>query len=668
MDNQISDKKPVARYEPGELERTRKNLGNIDKEEALRMIKTLGGEIGVEKSAPIDMSKMPKKPKIYGSRMVDSRPISRETEVIKPQNKKQIYSLPEIDQRVRSNMDEIMIEQGIKVKPNFLTAFINWALNRKDIISHDFITSSLNLYITNTSRFVEIVKSLISNATDHTKKQIDKNNTLYYRTLKKINTFDTDLILKLYNQIHKHASDASIRTIQTLTKELFKLLYCLYFLGEGRIPAVLKQLTADILTKKNINQDAIQTQEREASSLWIFIYHQVYRGMYPVMLRLCCKEITPFTTFYTAESSNILKFLELTKFDVLLPEKEQPKESKKEEQEKKRMTAEEERELYEQKSRMELFDKGISILNTMFPEAGWDNLAKMPDMYPYFEPLYDFAEGFDFISPENPLQITVILIRILDDFFTACRYINFVPDEQIQLTLGTSDVQALIDSWGGYLSVLFERHYLQSLREIVNNVDAKIDYTESQFGGRLLSNLFWYAKNQFLPLLRFDLKFLDKPKADSVLKPIYLQVPNIRKAFEEIIKRAEKVYASNPQGANDESDIGALKLWTHYNFPMSNIISRRLDVLLGGKNSPNTNKLNLLKYTACILSVLDWWINDPNSPAYAKNAACPFRKDTDGHPQFNTPTMENVDYLFAKHLRNKKKTAQTEQPNKTKQS
>ena len=26
------------------------------------------------------------------------------------------------------------------------------------------------------------------------------------------------------------------------------------------------------------------------------------------------------------------------------------------------------------------------------------------------------------------------------------------------------------------------------------------------------------------------------------------------------------------------------------------------------------------------------------------------------------------DYLFAKHLRNKKKTAQTEQPNKTKQS
>ena len=42
--DQFNNKKPAAIYEPGELERTRKNLGNIDKDEALKMIKTLGGE------------------------------------------------------------------------------------------------------------------------------------------------------------------------------------------------------------------------------------------------------------------------------------------------------------------------------------------------------------------------------------------------------------------------------------------------------------------------------------------------------------------------------------------------------------------------------------------------------------------------------------------------
>jgi hypothetical protein len=279
----------------------------------------------------------------------------------------------------------------------------------------------------------------------------------------------------------------------------------------------------------------------------------------------------------------------------------------------------------------------------------------MPDMYPYFEPLYDFTEGFDFISPQNPMQITAILIRILDDFFTGCRYITFTPDDQLQLLLGTSEVQGLIDSWGQYLTVLFDRNYLSSIKELVNSVDAKTDYTETQFGGRVLSNIYWYAKNQFLPYLRFDLKFLDRPKSDGMLKPIFRQVPNIRKAFEEIVKRAEAIYAQTPDMANDSNEIGAIKLWNHYHFPMPNIVSKRLDILLGGKNSSRTNNLNLLKYTSCVLSVLDWWINDTNSPAYAKPAAFPFRKDSDGHPQFNVPTRTNVDSLFVKHLRNRKK-------------
>lgn len=125
-----------------------------------------------------------------------------------------------------------------------------------------------------------------------------------------------------------------------------------------------------------------------------------------------------------------------------------------------------------------------------------------------------------------------------------------------------------------------------------------------------------------------------------------------------MIGRPMAIYAQNPSAANDNSDIGAIKLWNHYHFPMPNTISRRLDVLLGGRNSPKTNNLNLLKYTACVLSVLDWWLNDANSPAYANPASCPFRKDPDGHPQFTTPVMSNVDSIFAKHIRNRKKASQ----------
>ncbi|MBQ4331227.1 MAG: hypothetical protein IJC31_05260, partial [Spirochaetaceae bacterium] len=47
-------KKPVYKYEPGELDKTRKNLGFIEADEAKKMVQVLGGEVGLEKSAPVD--------------------------------------------------------------------------------------------------------------------------------------------------------------------------------------------------------------------------------------------------------------------------------------------------------------------------------------------------------------------------------------------------------------------------------------------------------------------------------------------------------------------------------------------------------------------------------------------------------------------------------------
>ncbi|MDR2363079.1 MAG: hypothetical protein LBD65_01510, partial [Spirochaetaceae bacterium] len=42
--------KKNAIYAPGELDRLRKKLGNIDAEEAKRVAQILGGEVGIERS------------------------------------------------------------------------------------------------------------------------------------------------------------------------------------------------------------------------------------------------------------------------------------------------------------------------------------------------------------------------------------------------------------------------------------------------------------------------------------------------------------------------------------------------------------------------------------------------------------------------------------------
>jgi len=61
--------KPEAKWEPGTLDQTRRNIGPIDEYEAKRMIQKLGGEIYTEKSAPIDYSALPKA-KEYSKRVV----------------------------------------------------------------------------------------------------------------------------------------------------------------------------------------------------------------------------------------------------------------------------------------------------------------------------------------------------------------------------------------------------------------------------------------------------------------------------------------------------------------------------------------------------------------------------------------------------------------------
>ena len=57
---------------------------------------------------------------------------------------------------------------------------------------------------------------------------------------------------------------------------------------------------------------------------------------------------------------------------------------------------------------------------------------------------------------------------------------------------------------------------------------------------------------------------------------------------------------------------------------------------------------NLLKYTLCFISVLDWWINNPDSPAYATNPMHIYRVSAvDGKPQFSVEERNDQNKLFA---------------------
>ena len=99
---------------------------------------------------------------------------------------------------------------------------------------------------------------------------------------------------------------------------------------------------------------------------------------------------------------------------------------------------------------------------------------------------------------------------------------------------------------------------------------------------------------------------------------------------------------------------GAPNILERYNFDIPNVVSKRVDVLLGGRKSKNGTNLNLLKYTLSVIFVLDWWINDENSPAYEIDNEIPYRISLDdGSPVFSVPLRSDQNNLFIKSVKSR---------------
>ncbi|MCR4940731.1 MAG: hypothetical protein K5930_11605 [Treponemataceae bacterium] len=673
-DNQLRSSRPKAVYEPGELEKTRRNLGILDADEAQELMRKLGGEIGVEKSASFDESKMPSRTRTYVSRRASSgssssssvssssssgyssdssssKSYSSATSYEKKKNASRDV-LPNLSSKIRQAMDEILVMNRIKPKLGFFSQLINRAFNRGDRVTEEFLTDQLAVHMKNIHTFYESVARLVDRTNDDYKSKIQQDKSTYFQTLKVITTWDEKPLLTEYQKIRASNLDVTVQKLIPIVREIYAFLYRLYFLGAERVSQYIKRLVADIAKQQNMSEsEQMQSIERNASSSWIYLHEHCMKGLYPLLMRMCCSDLVLYPDMMKSESSNILSFIGMTKYDVVFPDKDDDVIAQSQAETENKSEKDEVLRAREKKYKDQIV-QGINILDIMFPSSGWREINKLPDMFAYFHGLYKFKEGLNYLSPENPLLITMILLRISEDFLSGCRNVNFQLDGELRSIIEGQNLQEFMDSWAEYREVLFDRNYMSFMRDYVNNMYANLDYAKTQFGRRNMSNLQWYAHNQFLPLLKFELKFLDKQEADHILPPLYRQVSMLRELFAEIIERAENALQTEGEEAYKDEALGVLNLWGPYVFALSTPVSKRLDVLLGGKQSKQANNLNLLKYTSAVLAVLDWWINNKASPAYTvSDPENVYRHDEEGVPIFSVKPMDNVNDFFSENIK-----------------
>ena len=647
--------KPRKYLEPGEIDKTRRNIGPIDPEEAAAMTKILGGEVLTEKGSgfsnadPIRRKKpFAKNSKIpSGGNKFGFVPENNTSESTSTLVRRNSY-LPDIDGKEWAKMDRLMKSPSYGIRPNYgLFGFIEkFTRNGKEKVNKSYGDHMMKSAIEHMQAFITSVKTIIQLAPDTYKSKIAADPALKFKLLRTVGAWTLRELKVAQIDLESRMNDLTITSLITFTRSLYKQLVTIFYLGDERIANMFKEIFQDICMYPKIEKEKFSALTKTAITEWFFINARIVKETYPLLMRMCSPTFDSYPHFFSAKITNILQFVGISRFDILVPERKKKPEENVEVQEKKEEKPAPKKNGPGQMN--QIVQAGIELLERLFPEAGFSKLDTMPDLYPYMDPIYDFDDGYNMLSPENPMQVVVVLLKILEDLFQGCRNIKFNVEADESLNNEKDNFTEAMNDFSLYREDLYDKHYNEHLKTFVNELYTKSDYGNTQYGKRLMSSILWETKYNFLPHFKFDQLLLERPTNDSKYRPLFFRTDFLRKIFTTLAARIDK--ASESKG----SVLGILNPWDRYVFDIPNPISKRLDVLLGAKKTENSaaTNANLLKYVLCILAVLDWWVNNEESPAYkTKNSAVYRISEKDGGPAFSVPMRTDQNQLFANSVK-----------------
>lgn len=645
----------TADWAPGTLDKTRKNIGELSQEDAADMAKKLGGQVLYERSSDKTSSSntVNRTGRIVRQSTGDDRSSSGNSSGgnmnsnnlgipgIDGQKKRYVREdLPNISKKTMATIDKLMMSPDYKIKPNYgLFNFIrSFQKNGTERILPDYYEYTLKQMLDHMEGFITVIKTLIQVAPATYKAKIANGTETKFKFLRMVAGWTMQSIKVEYINLQTAPQPLLVADLIPLVRAIYKPLITVYYYGNNKIPKLIKEIYADESAYPESPKDQLSKYAKQAITEWLYIDTEIIKKLYPLLLRMVSDTYEPYPSFFNTKVGDILKFVGLHKFDLLLPEK--PKEPAPEEKKKKV-------EPPKKGVKDSTVLTGLKLLNQLFPGAGFDHLEDHPDMYPYFQPLFKFKEGFNLISPENPIQVIAVLQQIIENCFLGCRNIRFTDTDQNKK--GAENIVTVMDEWSGYREDSFEHLYCEPLCDLVNSIYSQQDFERSHIGKKTITSLLWQVTYHFMPNFKFEQLVLEHPADESKFRPMFHRTDYARKFFTLVINECDQMAQSKGKCQLVENP------WEHYSFDIQNEVSKRLDVLLGAQNkTANTNatNANLLKYTLCFIAVLDWWINNPNSPAYSTDPMHIWRVNPgDGKPQFSVTERSDQNKLFVEAIK-----------------
>lgn len=277
--------------------------------------------------------------------------------------------------------------------------------------------------------FIGTIKTFIQISPDVYKAKIATETDLKFKFLRTVGKWTLRDIKILAMDVENASDYLTVPMLIPFVRTVYRQLLTVYYIGEQQVSLLIKDIYTDLAEFPNADKAKLQTLVKQGVTEWLYVHDQIIQGMYPLLMRMSSDEFVEFPDFFKVKIVEILKFLGISKFDLLLPEKRIKKKTGGSSGKEKAGSS------TCCRRKNEIVNMGLKILDQLFPQAGFLHLERHPDLFPYFNPIYNFEDGFNVIAPENPLQVTIVLILIIEDFLKGCRNIKFniEADENLQL-------------------------------------------------------------------------------------------------------------------------------------------------------------------------------------------------------------------------------------------
>ncbi|MDR0557064.1 MAG: hypothetical protein LBG43_04240 [Treponema sp.] len=679
--------KRKAVYAPGELEKVRGRLGDVDRDEALRMAKILGGEIGVERegeysaqnassakakaakpggSRPVSKASKPPKPSKLPRRRIEV--VSEEASVLKEPmdigtndsgddpSKPLVQSYSE-----RLKMDRLASQPAFDIKTLSQTvkSAFSFFTRPEDFVAPSFVNKRMNEYYRVIETLVVSTRTLFPRNNAKRNEHMRQISLFAYSVLDVIRHWNIERIAGDMAKMQSRSRNVKVKDFAGIIQAIYKPLFVLEALvPEVHIKGCYKLLYMQLSIENPLEVSKYQEVVKNTLAAFNVIRKDIRIRMYPILMKLVSDKCLPCDAFFRQRRKCIMAFIKfeesekIAPVDMLASAKRAFKSDPVEERSAATVEKESAEEVRKQAAMAErsAVERGLNHLEIMFPEAGWSNLPDYPDLYPYFRGILQMIKGYELIAPTDPMHQLVILARIIEELLIGLRSVTFtiLSDEEAKEgeTYLSEEMTAIINNWHDYIAESVDKEYVSRLSEYCQALAEAEDVRKSSFGRRLVDEMSFAKRLYFLPHLRYT--------AQSSTTTSTFQKKDIPSLFREVRKLRENltiVYGEIEKGmkaGGPEANAiceGIANPWKPYVFQVAGPISKRLDVLLGQKKRHNAS---LILFTLSVTIVLDYFLNNADSWAYNPPNDILFRS-IEGQgvvPQFGVDEKIDVDAIF----------------------